>query len=273
MINKKIRFWPVFFPLWTMYIFLLPFGFFASALDPQGPLALSMSGSGRAITQTGAEYHLLNPASLIYPQFFHAAGFYVFELEDRKPYWGISLLENRQIPLALSYIKERKSEEQYLSISTATFLIPGWSLGLSLSRWQTKQDTNWNIQSGFLIKPQQSSFSIGATWDHILPLEGAFKGKRTWGLGLAYTLYKWLHLRADTIYNQKKTWEVAGGIESIISGFLIVRVGSRWHFTNKTLLFSGGMGLQTKQISVDYSLSQNEHTTQWLHALNVRSVF
>lgn len=272
--NQQIRIFnpfPRFFHLWILCIVLL-FSSSSFALDPQGPLSLSMGGAGRAV-QKGAEYHLLNPASLVHSQAFDAAGFYIFETKENKPYWGVSLMENRQIPLAISYIKERKSEVQYFSISTAAFILPGWSLGLSLSRWETSQDTNWNIQTGFFIKPKQSSFSIGATWDHILPVEGAFKGQRNWGLGLAYELYKWLHLRADILYNQKKQWTIVGGAETTINGILVLRFGSRWHLTSHTSVFSGGIGLKTKQISIDYSLSQTEHTKQWLHAFNVRSHF
>lgn len=256
------------FYLWLISLFCP----FTSALDPQGPLSLSMSGSGRAIYK-GAEYHLLNPASLVHLPGFQGAGFYVFETEKKKPYYGISLMENRQIPLALSYIRERQSEEQYLNISTAAFILPGWSLGLSLSRWETKQDTNWNIQSGFFIKPQQSSLSIGATWDHILPLEGAFKGRRQWGLGLAYELYKWLNLRTDVIYNQNKDWKIAGGTEITIAQFFIFRLGSGWYSTDNIFRFSGGLGLETKNISVDYGLSQEKGKKEWLHTLNIRGYF
>ena len=259
------------FHLWTTCTVLV-FSFSAFPLDPQGPLSLSLSGAGRAV-QEGAEYHLLNPAGLVHSQGFNAAAFYVFKTKERKPYWGISLMENRQIPLAISYIKERQSDEQYFSISTAAFILPGWSLGLSLSRWEIKQPANWNIQAGFLIKPQQSPLSIGVTWDHILPVEGAFKDQRKWGLGLAYELYKWLHLRTDTVYNQKKQWSIAGGAETIISRILILRLGSRYIFTDKTFLFSGGIGLKTEQISLDYGLSQTEKTKQWLHTLSVRGHF
>jgi len=261
------------FYLWTICVFST-FGFYASALYPQAPLSLSMSGSGRAIAEKGAEYHLLNPAGIIYAPAFHAAGFYVFKSEERKPYWGVSLMENRQIPIALSYIKKRQSEEQYISISTAAFILPGWSLGLSLSRWKTDQDTNWNIQAGFLIKPKQSPFSIGATWDHLLPVEeGAFKDKRQWALGGEYKLYKWLHLRADGIYHQKEHWLISGGVETTISGFLVVRFASRWRFARKAFVFSGGVGLETKQIALDYGLSQTENKKQWLHTVNVRGQF
>ena len=108
-----------------------------TALEPEGPLALSMSGAGRAITK-GAEYHLLNPASLIHFKGAQGSGFYMFGLEKQKPYWGLSLVENQQIPLGLSYIREWGGQAQYLSFSTAGFILPGWSLGLSLSRWQAE---------------------------------------------------------------------------------------------------------------------------------------
>ena len=258
-----------------IFILLCVFCAPAAALDPQGPLSLAMGGSGRAVTQKGAEYHLLNPANLIHSQNFHGEGFYVFGQDKRKPYWGVSLTENRQVPLALSYIRERESEEQYLSISTAGFILPGWSLGLSLSRWQQmeKEDAYWNIQSGILIKPKQSSFSIGATWDHILPIKGPYTGKRRWGLGLGYQVYKWLYLRADGLYSEEKKWLFCGGGETLISGFLILRLGGRWYLTQKKFLFSGGIGLTAKQLAVDYSISQNEDTKQWLHAITARGSF
>ena len=244
------------------------------ALEPQGPLALAMGGSGRGAVQKGAEYHLLNPAALIYSAAFKGSAYYIFEQETKKPYWGFSLLENRKIPIAFTYMRERRSSSQYFNISAAGFLLSGWSLGLGVSRWRIDtEDHHWNIQSGFLIKPQRSAFSIGFTWDYILDLEGAFKGKRKWGLGLAYELYNWLHLRMDTIYDQQKQWTLTGGGKAIISKFLILRLASCWQVEKNTFLFSGGIGLTAKQIAVDYSLSQSKNTKEWIHALSVHSQF
>ena len=243
------------------------------ALEPKGPLSLAMGGAGRAVTQKSAEYHLLNPASLIYSQNFHGEGFYVFEQGERKPYWGVSLTENRQIPIALSYIRERQSEGQFLSISTAAFILSGWSLGLSLSRWQQTKEAYWNIQSGVLIKPKNSFFSIGATWDHILPQKGPYIGKRRWGMGVGYQVYEWLHLRADGIYNQEKKWEVSGGAEAFISRILFLRLGGLFNVKKQKFLFSGGVGLGAKKLAIDYSFSQSEDTKQWLHAIVARGTF
>ena len=241
------------------------------ALDPKGPLALSMSGSGRATSQSGAEYHLINPAGVMYSSGFSSGAYYMFAVaKKQKPVWGVSLSETRQFPLALSYIKERYSEEQYMSVSTAGFIVPGWSLGLSLSRWQTDQDTNWNIQAGVLVKPSESSFSLGATWDHILPLEGAFEKKRKWGLGLEYKFYEGFFLRADAFYNENTRWLTAGGIKATFNDFLILRLSTLWHLHQKTILFSGGIGLETKHISLDYGLSEWERRQTWLHTINVR---
>ena len=258
----------------TASFFLLGvWSFFAQGLNPAGPLSLSLSGAGRAKAQEGAEYHLLNPASLAHALRFHGAAFYVFKTAQTKPYWGISLIENRQVPLALSYIKESDSKEQYFNISTAGFILPGWSVGLSLIRWESAQDTNWNIQMGFLIKPQGAGFSIGAVGEHILPLRGVFKQKRRWAGGINYHLYKWLSLTADTVYNPDTRWEVMGGATFTIAGFLIVRVGAGWNFTEKSPVFSGGAGLTTRQISLDYGLSQTRHEQEFLHTLNIRTAF
>lgn len=253
---------------------LVCFGVPAFALEPQGPLALSMSGSGRAAVQRGAEYHLLNPAALIHSYSFSGSAYYIFEQKTEKPYWGVSLLENRHIPLALTYMRQRNSSEQYINLSTAGFVLDGWSLGLGVTRWTTEEDeSNWNIQTGFLIKPQGAAFSIGFTWDYILDLTGEFEGRRKWGLGLAYELYHWLHLRMDTIYNQQKKWSLAGGGEATISQFLILRLASCWLAEDNTFLFSGGIGLTAKHMAIDYSLSQSKKTQDWVHAINVSTQF
>ena len=270
-----------------------------TALEPEGPLALSMSGAGRAITK-GAEYHLLNPASLIHFKGAQGSGFYMFGLEKQKPYWGLSLVENQQIPLGLSYIREWGGQAQYLSFSTAGFILPGWSLGLSLSRWQaeptgqepststakslTKAKTasnttsktakaSWNIQTGMLIKPANSPLSIGAVYDHILPLKGAFEGRRKWALGLGFALYEWLSLRADALYKTKGHWLVAGGAEAVISGFLILRLANQWDFKDKKWLFSLGLGLTTQHMALDYGLTQKNNTSHWQNTLSARFSF
>ncbi len=254
-------------------VLMCGFCFFSAALDPQGPLAFSMTGSGRAVVQGGAEYHLLNPAEVIHSTGFSAGAYYIFSAKNRKPVWGVSLSENRHFPLAFSYIKQRESEEQYFSMSTAGFITPGWSLGLSVSRWQTVKGADWNIQSGVLIKPKGSAFSLGAVWDHILPLKGAFENKRRWAFGMAYKLYEELYLRADALYNKQEKWQVAGGVEGVFSRFLVLRFSGGWHFTERVLLFSGGIGVETKQISLDYGLSQLEKEKYWLHTINARLSF
>lgn len=251
-------------------LFFAPF--FAEGLKPVGPLALSLSGAGRATVQKGAEYHLLNPASPAHIQGFHGAGFYAFKTEESKAFWGLSLMENSGLPVSFSYIRERTSGDQYFQLSVASFILPGWSLGLGLSRWEVQEKANWNLQAGFLIKPERSTFSLGITWDHILPLEGPYKGERKWGLGFTYEPYQWLHLRADTLYNPDKKWNVAGGGLFTISRFLILRMGGQWHFTDKLFLLSGGVGLSTDKMGLDYGLSQTQKKNI-LHTLNIRGSF
>ena len=252
---------------------LFCFPFFASALNPAGPLALSFGNSGRATFQKGAEYHLLNPAGVAHVQGFQGAGFYAFKTEESKAYWGMSLLENSGLPVSFSYLRERESGDQYFQLSVASFILPGWSLGLGLSRWEAHEKANWNFQAGFMIKPERSTFSVGITWDHILPLEGAYKGERKWGLGLAYEPYEWLHLRTDTIYNPEKKWSVAGGGMFTIAQVLILRLGGQWHFTDKVFLFSGGIGLTSQKMGLDYGLSQTQKNQEILHTLNIRGAF
>ena len=255
-----------------IFLFILSPG--VLALEPKAPLPLALGEAGRAVVQKGAEYHLLNPAGVVFSKNFQGEAFYVFSPEGIKSYWGFSLMENRQLPLAFSYIKERMSEEQYLSLSTSALILPGWGLGLSVSRWQkTEEEAYWNIQTGLLVKPKQSSFSIGATWDHILPLKGPYTGKRRWGLALAYQLYDWLEFRTDGLYHSEKKWLALAGVEALVSGFLILRLGGRWRVKDQKFTFSGGLGLTSKYLAFDYSLSQGEDSQKWFHAIVLRGFF
>ena len=273
-------------PVFIFCIFCL-YPFEAPALQPQGLLALSMSGAGRAITK-GAEYHLLNPASLIHYKGTQGSGFYMFGHEDQKPYWGLSLVENQQIPLGLSYLRQWDGSDQYLSLSTAGFIVPGWSVGLSLSRWEVginpnsatkstskKQKTKayWNVQAGVLIRPEKSPLSIGAVYDHILPLKGAFKEQRRWALAFSFEIYRWLKLRADVLHNTQSQWTVAGGAEALVSGFLTLRLANRYNFKDEKWLFSGGLGLTAQSMALDYGLSQTPDTKAWQHTVGVQFAF
>ena len=253
-------------------LFLLFFCPFAVALTPKGPLTLAFSGSGRAVTKKGAEYHLLNPASIVHAQTLHGQGFYGFKTKESKAFWGVSIMENSSFPISFSYIRERESGDQYMSLGTAGLLLPGFSLGVNVSRWEIDKDTNWNLQAGLLIKPPRSPFSLGFTYGPILPLEGAYKGERKWGLGLAFEPYKWLSLRADTLYNPDKKWSVAGGGMFTVAQFLVFRLSSQWQFTDEVFLLAGGVGVFAKHFGLDYGLSQQK-TKEILHTLNVHGSF
>ena len=254
------------------------------AFQIQGPLSLALGGAGRAATKE-AEYHLLNPASLVSHNGFSGSVFYNFAVEQNKPWWGGSFKENRRIPLALSYIKERETEQQYLHFSTAGFVLPGWSLGISASWWKENSTSDeWNIQAGLLIHPPQTRFSLGFVWDYILPLKGPFKNKRIYGVGLSYEPYKWLHLVADALYNPHTKWKVAGGGEITLSKFLVLRAGTQWEKT-RAFRFSGGVSLKAQTMALDWSLSQTPIQTstqtsssttgqnKWLNTLSFRGAF
>ena len=247
------------------------------AFQTQGPLSLALGGAGRAATKE-AEYHLLNPASLMSHTGFSGSIFYNFAVDQNKPYWGGSFKENRRIPLALSYIKERETEQQYLQFSTAGLILPGWSLGISASWWKENSTSDeWNIQAGLLINPPQTRFSLGFVWDYILPLKGPFKNKRTYGVGVAYAPYKWLNLIADALYNPHTKWMLAGGGEITLSKFLVLRAGSRWEKENSSFRFSGGVSLKAQTMALDWSVSQIQTPTstqnKWLNTLSFRGSF
>ena len=241
----------------------------AGALDPKGPLAFSLSQTGRALTGAPAEYHLLNPAILSHSAGFNGSVYYFFGTDNKKPVYGLSLSENRKLPFAISYIKEREEGEQYLSLSTAGFLLPGWSLGLSVSRWQRQTSAEWNIQAGLLIRPKGSPFSLSAGYDYLLPLKGAFTNKRKWALGLVYNIYRGISFRTDAVYNVKGRWFTGAGLESLLSKFLVLRFGASWDFKEKAFVFSSGLGLLAKNLSLDYGLSRLP-ANHYLHTISAR---
>ena len=237
------------------------------------PLALAFGGAGRGAAFAGAEYHLLNPAGLSLLKRPQAAGFYVFG-EDLKPYWGVSFAESMHTPAAVSFIKNWEQETNQLTLSLAGLILPGWSLGISFTRRQNIQNTNWNVQTGILIKPKgQNRFSLGVVWDHLLPQEGGFKDQGRMGGGAYYKVNKTINLRADALYNTSfKNWTVIGGVESTFSRFLALRAAFKWSEQQNTFFYSGGIGLEGKALQADYSLSQNKQNGL-THAWNIRSVF
>lgn len=231
--------------------------------------SLSMSKVGRSIYNGGIYYHLLNPASIVYPQPFQIAGFYIYPTKKQRPYWGGTLIENLKIPVAISYINQQKSIEQYLNISTASFLVSGLSLGFSLIQWKTLKDTYWNIKLGTLIKPKRSRFSLGVIGDYLLPLKGPFKDNRLYGIEFTYTPYYWLYLKTDALYHHNKTWSIMGEVKFVISHLLALQTGSEWNFSHKKLWFSGGIGLYTKKVYISYVIKQNFD----LHILSIQAKF
>ena len=254
-------------------LLLTPFsalGFFI----PQGPLAISLGGSGRAVVQKGAEYHLLNPATVVHTTGrLKSEGFYIFEAGGKPDYWGISLMENSQLPLALSYIRERDSNNQYIVLSTSAYILPDFSLGASLARATEFEDSYWNVQVGLLVRPPGGSFSLGATWEHLLPVqEGVFKDLEQWAVAGAYDFKNWLSLRLDGIYSSQNKWTVAGGLELTFSDFLVFRGGIARQFKAEAWEFSGGLGVKAQQISVDYSLSRLEEKN-WRQGISISGNF
>lgn len=270
--SQKIHFSAVLFLFWINIFIILFCRFSSGTLHHQDYLAISMSGSGRAVTAENIQNHMLNPASLIYPQSFQISSFYSTKnISETKKFstWGISIIENQAIPIAISYIKQRETKEQYIHISTASFLAPSWSLGLSLSHWKkTKTDSHWNIHTGFLIQPLKSPIAIGITADNLLPIQD--KNKKIYGIGIVYTPINWIQLRTDTTYDYTNTWKYMGGIKISLHNFFILKTGIIWNSSDKKSLFSGSVELKSPNISVEYSLKQNNTKKQYIYLIQVQ---
>lgn len=275
----------------TIYIVLFCFYVSAEEVNFVAPLALSMGGAGRASVGKGAEYHLLNPAGIAHTKRAQSAGYYIFG-DLPNPYWGISLSENKRVPIGASFIKQWDAKKHILVVSLAGFVIPGWSLGFNVKRLYYETKAGWSVQSGILIKPEgQNVFSLGAVWDHILVFNESFKMDEHLGLAASYRINQWLHVHADAIYylspasvstvsklvtdlrkSTQSKWRIIGALEAVFNQFLIFRVGARWNVTSSTILYSGGGGLQGKTIGLDYSIYQ-DNSQNWIQGWNIRTSF
>ncbi len=253
-------------------LFLLLLSSNAFALKLEGPLIFSMSGSGRASVGKGVEYHLLNPALFVFSRSTQASGFYMFDQENS--YWGISLSENRTLPLALSWIQKKNSEKRILVLSTAGFVTSGWAIGLSVVRQvQAEGIADWNAKAGFLIRPKNSLISLGANWDYFLPLKKNFIGEKNLGIGLHYKASPWLQLNLDGMYKmEQKKWYLSLGTQGVLSKIFVIRLSSEWDAHEQKILYSGGLGLKAKQIQADYSIGKREDS-RWLQGVNIRANF
>ena len=275
----------------TIYIALFCFYVSAEEVNFVAPLALSMGGAGRAAVEKGAEYHLLNPAGIAHTKQTQSAGYYIFG-DLPNPYWGISLSENKRVPIGASFIKQWEAKKHILAVSLSGFVLPGWSLGFSVKRLYYETEAGWSAQSGILIKPEgQNVFSVGAIWDHILVSNESFKMAEQLGLAASYRVNRWLHIHVDAIYylsaasvstvsklvtdlkkSTQSKWRVIGALETVFSQFLIFRAGARWNAASGAILYSGGGGLQGKTIGFDYSIYQN-NAQNWIQGLNIRTSF
>ncbi len=257
-------------------IFLSPL-FSVASLLPLGPLSLSQGGGGRAVSTSGVEYHLLNPAVVADFKNTKTQAFYVFSDDSQLNYIGLSVGENNVTPIALSFLKSLHSSEHLLAISTAGVIVPGWSLGVSFDRWQVESNTHWNVQTGLLIKPPgQKKISFAATWDFLLPLKGAFKKAGQKGaLAIMYQLNQRLRVKIDGLYvftlKTNPYWVMIGALESVLAQFLVLRGATSWNQLTGKFLFSGGLGLKGKTFHFDYGVSQR--LEGWTQAINVRALF
>ncbi len=275
----------------TVFVILFCFCALAEEANLVAPLALSMGGAGRASVGKGAEYHLLNPAGVAHTKQTQSAGYYIFG-DLPNPYWGISLSENNRLPIGASFIKQWDTKKYILAASLAGFIVPGWSLGVSIKRLYHEIESGWSMQSGILIKPKgQKVFSLGVVWNHILVSNKAFKANEQIGLAASYLVNQWLYVHADAIYylpttsvsttselvtnrtkpSQKK-WMIIGAIETIFSQFLVFRMSARWDVVTGAIFYSGGSGLQGKRIGLDYSIYQNDKQN-WIHGWNIHTAF
>ena len=207
---------------------------------PPTPLSASLGNAGRA-GYSSAEFHILNPATLLYGGTYQISSMYHYNQGQK--YYGLSMTNTKNIPIGVTWIKKR---DQNMSVfSVAGKLSKNIFLGVGV--YTPFQEEDFIPQLGILYIPSKI-LSLG------------FTGKRMdqdmyYGWGSRWSYFPQLVVYLDTLY-EKKEFIFQGGVEFITKNKFSVRLGSSWPVSTLNL----GISFNAFPLKIDYTwIQKSEH--------------
>ena len=237
-----------------------------------------MGDSGFAVIEP-SECIYLNPACIAHYKSYEVAmsAGTGAELEGQKAsFLGVSFSDNKEgtiFPASFSYLRQRWQENegqssqdrQTYALSTARFLAPRLSLGLSYQySHRASKDVAQGVHGGILYTP---SPRLG------LALVGHSVGKEPfyWGVG-AYYLHtsRWRVSSDLSFFPETGSLDLGGGIETWLNNFVILRLGFKHSEMEQMGKWTTGFGLFLARFRLNYSYQQVRRSGDGLHAVDIK---
>ncbi len=279
-------------PLWISLIALLGYGLPAAATqDIMGSRSLAMGGSLRA-TPSGNNAVLLNPAGMSLTAAYQIGAFYQYRGADEAGHLNVSVVDSITSRLAagLFYSFMHASPRRTVPTGGGHIFaldesIDGHNAGLSLSypignvfyfgltsryvshaieqpegtpeAFLEETVTGVTMDVGGILR--LSSFNIAVVGYNLVPLEGD-RFPQLLGLGASYTFGTSFLAEFDTVLDFTSAEEVKPsyhfGAELFMAKAYALRAGMMHDTLREATYVTGGFGLVSKAVAVDFGLRQ-----------------
>lgn len=252
----------------------LGFGVQSTAWSYVGAVSSATAEAGRASIEA-TDSPFMNPASIAFLRgYFFTAGVANtgYENSARAESLALSITDNMPdtiIPTSVGYLQSKtdfaSSEQAHrdFRLSFGNFYVPKLAMGLGLKysddQMAEKRDTQTNLDWGFLWGPN-ANLGIALVFENILgaarniPQERRLEPQSS--LGLSYIYKKFARFRLDALSASGNNWgkpTLAGGIESYMNQWFILRIGAQRRQKEAANAYSAGIGFAGPKLQVHYA--------------------
>lgn len=255
------------------FLFFLLFSSFAKAYV--GSVSAATGEAGIA-TVEASENPFGNPAGLAYVKgYYFTAGFgtQTKSAVGNTQELAVSLTDNMKetlVPTSFSYVQQNMNPElgsptlrRDFRLSFGNFIRPGFSFGLAIvhdtDQLITDKYEQTNVQAGVLVAPS-SDLGFGAVFENLIPtnkdLPEVYRLKQTTSVGASWNYKRLFRFRSDLISAPGNSFgkpTLAGGMESYLNRWLVMRLGFQRNAEQEANLFTGGVGFIGPKFGFHYA--------------------
>lgn len=245
------------------------YSFCFAAMTSTGAISSATGGTGRGAAEA-VDSVLLNPSIVAnLPSKFLSANY-------NKERWALTISDNGRealFPAAISFVRSDINEFkiQQLALSLAYAINKRISIGTTISMYEYDQtaqhidikNRQTNSDIGIMLIPFANS-GIGLTANNIAQSETELSKElqpaKTLGIGTHYTYQSFARFRFDVeSAPEYKTDQLVfmGGIETLMTDFIILRFGYQNNNVIKKNFSSAGLGFAGPQFGLHYSYNAN----------------
>lgn len=255
----------------------------------QGAVTGATAQSGRAALDV-ADTPFLNPAGVRYMRGYHFASTYssgslIPEVNQRQ--YSLSLTDNVDdtiIPTSLGfnetvqYTDDRKDVRKDFQLSFAYEAFPDVALGLTLGYQDDSMTERYKQTKASIggLWYANSNLAFAAVFEGLVPSEKnipvEIRQRPSTHFGTSYLMRKVIRMKADLSTNSENSLSqptLSTGVESFLTQWVIVRVGTQYNSELKKSLYTGGIGFQGPRFSANYAYMTESINNQTRHAVDL----